>query len=114
MATRCITRSCSQLASSNSTSAARAFLQLAPRRYLHSTPPLEFLLPSVPLTTIRHGWAGDAGALNASRRNRRAFAASSKRQQTTAIVNPKKDDGGNDMHVEITPRASNVSYCASF
>lgn len=29
------------------------------------------------------------------------------RQQTTAIVNPKRDDDGNDMNVEITPRASN-------
>lgn len=38
---------------------------------------------------------------------KRAFTASSICHQTTAITNPRKDDDGNDMNVEITPRASN-------
>jgi hypothetical protein len=106
MASRCVARSCSQLTSSTSSSETRAFLQLTPRRYLYNTPLpiLDFLLPSVPAPALRHGWTSKRSHMQ----SKRAFASSARRQQTTAIVNPRKDDDGNDMRVEITPRASNV------
>jgi hypothetical protein len=106
MASRCVARSCSQLTSSTSSSVARAFLQLTPRRYLSNTPLpiLDFLLPSVPVSALRHGWTSKRSYIQTNR----AFTSSARRQQTTVIVNPRKDDDGNDMHIEITPRASNV------
>lgn len=110
MATRCITRNCSQLSTSASSSAPRAFLQLSPRRYLHRTPlpVLDFLLPGIPLSILRNGCT----SMPTSRTiqvAKRSFTSSSRRQQTTAIFNPRQDEDGNNMNVEITPRASNVS-----
>ena len=109
MASRSITRSCSHLNSASST-AARAFLQLAPRRQLHSTPLplLDFLLPSAPVPGLHNVWAGKQ-ASRAIQTTKRPFTSSSRRQQTSAIFNPRKDDDGIDMSVEITTRASNVS-----
>jgi hypothetical protein len=107
MATRSMSRSCSKLAhNTNFSSGARAFLQLAPRRYFQTTPPLDFLLPSIPSTAIQNGRLAKASL--SKTQPSRAFTSSSIRRATHAVVNPKKDDDGNDMTVEITPRASNV------
>ncbi|KAG4437155.1 hypothetical protein IFR05_007357 [Cadophora sp. M221] len=108
MASRCIARSCSQFAASTPSSAARAFLQLAPQRYLHtSSPVLDFLLPSVASPALRLRQA--ESHLSSQQQNvaRRSFTSSSRRQATTAVFNPRDDDDGKPMHIEITPRASN-------
>lgn len=110
MATRSITRSCSQMAHSSPSSAARAFLQLAPRRYFQTAPPLDFLLPSIPSTSIRRGRRTQPSVLKTQ--PSRTFTSSPIRRATHVVVNPKKDDDGNDMTVEITPRASNVRLFA--
>jgi hypothetical protein len=109
MATRCISKSCSQLSPSTSSSASRAFLQLTARRALHSTPLplLEFLLPGFPSAIVRNGHIARPTPRTIEG-VKRTFTTSSKRQQTTAIFNPRQDEDGNDMSVEITPRASNV------
>ncbi|KAK0100087.1 [4Fe-4S] proteins maturation [Cadophora gregata] len=107
MASRCITRSCSQVATPTPFSAARAFLQLAPQRYIRtSSPVLDFLLPSAPYHT-RSRAAHVRLSSQKEITTRRAFTSSSKRQATTAIFNPRDDDDGNPMQIEITPRASN-------
>lgn len=110
MATRCITKNCLQLSHSTSSSAARAFLQLSPRRYLHRTPlpELDFLLPGIPSSILRNGCTSRPTSRTIQVEKRR-FTSSSRRQQTTAVFNPRRDEDGNDMNVEITPRASNVS-----
>ncbi|CAG8970874.1 hypothetical protein HYALB_00000853 [Hymenoscyphus albidus] len=106
MATRSLSRTCSQLASPQTSCAARAFIQLAPRRFHHATPPpLDFLLPSLSQTphlypSIR------AHPSRAHMQAKRAFTSSTRRQ-TSAIYNPQKDDDGNLMEIDITPRASN-------
>lgn len=91
-------------------SAARLFSQVAPRRYLHkpTLSVLDFLVPSISTSTTQYGKASRFMPLDVRSSVRRNFASSSRRQQTTAIVNPKKDDDGDEMSVEITPRASNV------
>ncbi|KAG0648357.1 Iron-sulfur assembly 2 [Hyphodiscus hymeniophilus] len=104
MATRCIVKSCSHLTPLNPSLAARAFLHLAPGRYFQTTPPLDFLLPSIS-TPVRRGLPSKQ-SLSKTQQSR-AFKSSSIRRATSAVVNPKKDDDGNDMSVEITPRASN-------
>ncbi|KAG4423334.1 hypothetical protein IFR04_003568 [Cadophora malorum] len=107
MASRCIARSCSHFATTTPTSAARAFLQLAPQRYLHtSSPVLDFLLPSV--TYPAQNRLADS-QLSSRQQNvtRKTFSSSSRLQATTAIFNPRDDDDGTPMHIEITPRASN-------
>merc|ERR1712093_149676 len=107
MASRCIARSCSHFATTTPTSAARAFLQLAPQRYLHtSSPVLDFLLPSV--TYPAQNRLADS-QLSSRQQNvtRKNFSSSSRLQATTAIFNPRDDDDGTPMHIEITPRASN-------
>ncbi|RDW70264.1 hypothetical protein BP5796_08661 [Coleophoma crateriformis] len=104
MATRRITQSCLHHGASTSTSAARAFLQLAPRRTLHTTHPLEFLVPAARRPAQSRSLRKQPALLHPSARS---FTSSPERRQTTAVVNPRKDDDGNDMNVEITPRASN-------
>ncbi|CZR60014.1 related to iron transport protein [Phialocephala subalpina] len=107
MAARCITRSCSRISVSTPSSAAQAFLQLAPRRYLHNAPPvLDFLLPSVSVTAVCHEWTRKT-SFPRSRVEKRVFTSSARRQATTAIFNPRKDDDGKDINIEITPRAAN-------
>ncbi|RDL35146.1 uncharacterized protein BP5553_07077 [Venustampulla echinocandica] len=111
MATRSLTRSCSQLSSSHSPSAARHFLQLAPRRLFGSSahPVLDFLLPP-PSTTLYHGLANKTSLVRYPSQkyvSRRAFTSTALRRQTTAIFNPRDDDDGNPMNIQITPRAAN-------
>lgn len=112
MASRCtrIARSCSQLSPPTSSSAARTFLQLAPRSYLHSGPPppiLDFLLPSISSSLkVRGGVAFDCPFVGP--KTQRGFASSSKHYNTTTIFNPRQDEDGGEMKVEITHRASNV------
>jgi hypothetical protein len=40
----------------------------------------------------------------------RQFSVSSTREATVCVQNPLKDDDGNDMILEITPRAAKVGY----
>jgi hypothetical protein len=110
MAARPITHGCQSWAASHSSSAARAFLQLAPRRAFHqpSSPLLEFLLPGVPSKKIPHGF-NKPTITKLHITGRRSFTTCSARRQTSAVYNPRKDEDGNDMTVEITPRASNVN-----
>ncbi|PSS18691.1 hypothetical protein M430DRAFT_101936 [Amorphotheca resinae ATCC 22711] len=101
---------CPQLVSSSSSSAARAFLQLAPRRCFHNAPPqplLDFLLPSLPSPALQHARLNKPLSSRTQNAPRRAFTTSPVRRHTSAVFNPRKDDDGNDMTVEITPRASN-------
>ncbi|TAQ85650.1 hypothetical protein B7494_g6050 [Chlorociboria aeruginascens] len=108
MATRPITRSCIQLSSSNSASAARTFIQLTPQRHLRTPLPVfDFLLPSISSSTVGQAYHIKPVSTSPASQARRAFTSSSIRQQTSAIINPRKDDDGNDMNIEITPRASN-------
>jgi len=108
MAARPITHGCQSWAASHSSSAARAFLQLAPRRAFHqpASPLLEFLLPGVPSKKIPHGF-NKPTITKLHITGRRSFTTCSARRQTSAVYNPRKDEDGNDMTVEITPRASN-------
>ncbi|OAR02038.1 hypothetical protein LLEC1_05968 [Akanthomyces lecanii] len=98
---------------------ARAFVQLAKRRHVTSAAPtatgcLEFLAPrtmaSPPRTTngtarplARRGAALHATPLTVPRR---AFSSSAARGATVCLQNPLKDEDGNDMMLEITPRAA--------
>lgn len=107
MATRSFTKACSQLATSQPSCAARTFIQLAPRRFHHSTPPpLDFLLPSLSQTSHVHP---NTRSISGPRHGqaKRSFTTSARRQ-TSAIYNPQKDEDGNLMEIDITPRASNV------
>lgn len=107
MAARCITRNSSRLTVSTPSSAAQAFLHLAPRRYLHNAPPvLDFLLPSFPCP-VRHAWAENSPSSKRRASTKRSFTSTSRRQATAAIFNPRKDDDGKDMNIEITSRAAN-------
>lgn len=128
----------SPLSCSNSLSAAKLFVQLAPKRA--SEPVLEFLLPrsrsaistrpyhnssSVHAprpqssTPTQHGrfqssmaWRIPRGilAVNASPSAiiPKPFAHTTRRGYTQAVYNPQQDEDGNDMTLEITPRAAKV------
>ncbi|KPM39638.1 hypothetical protein AK830_g6930 [Neonectria ditissima] len=112
---------------SNAPSAARSFLQLANRSFSSTTAPssspLEFLLPRcVPSSAIRSPRISSASSraythaqnVNLARprefavpiTSRRHFSSSSARQQTRNILNAQKDEDGNEMMLEITPRAA--------
>ena len=112
MATRCATRGCSQLGAS--TSAARAFVQLTPPRHLHTAPlpVLDFLLPNISPCIGRNG-SPVRQRPRSLKDAKRSFVSSSRRRQTSAIFNPRQDEDGNDMSVEITPRASNVNLTST-
>ncbi|TVY29010.1 Iron-sulfur cluster assembly 2-like protein, mitochondrial [Lachnellula hyalina] len=103
MATQSLSRNCLRICTSEAPNAARAFLKLAPtRRHLSNFAPpplLDFLLPPSRCLFARAG--------KPTRSSRRTFTSSATRQHTSAIHNPQKDEDGNEMHIEITPRASN-------
>ncbi|KAF7557347.1 hypothetical protein G7046_g6061 [Stylonectria norvegica] len=111
----------------NAPSAARSFLQLATRSYstaiAQSSSPLEFLLPRCsPPSSFHVAEVSSATArahAHAQRSNllwfwesplrtssRRRFTTSSIQHQTRSILNTQKDDDGNEMMLEITPRAA--------
>ncbi|TVY49876.1 Iron-sulfur cluster assembly-like protein, mitochondrial [Lachnellula occidentalis] len=104
MATQSFSQSCLRICTSQSTNAARAFLKLSPpRRHLSNFAPpplLDFLLPPPSRCLF-------ARTSKPIRTPRRAFKSSANRQSTRAIHNPQKDEDGNEMHLEITSRASN-------
>ncbi|KAH8821563.1 hypothetical protein F5884DRAFT_768326 [Xylogone sp. PMI_703] len=102
---RSISRSCLQAANGSSTSAARAFLLVSARRQLHSssTPVFDFLVPNITSRIASNGYRANTISQVP---HCRGFASSSSRM-TSAVINPRKDDDGNDMTVQITPRASN-------
>lgn len=68
---------------------------------------LDFLIPSIP-TVAPRSILRQAPRSISKLPTSRSFTASAVRA-TTAIYNPRKDDDGNDMTIEITPRAANVS-----
>ena len=109
MAARCISRSCSQLVPSTSSFAVRAVNHPAPRRQLHSSPPpiFDFLVPAFPSSLLYKASIARPTS-RAAQRCKRTFASSPRCRQATAIFNPRQDEDGNDMRVEITPRAANV------
>lgn len=118
MATHSLTRTCAHLPSFSS---ARIFLQIAPR-HLHTSTPLDFLLPSIPATLHRQlplpltPRSHIIKAKTQTRGQRRAFTAAAVTQQTRTKVleNPKIDEDGQEMSIEITPRASNVRCPSHF
>ncbi|KAK7961149.1 hypothetical protein PG988_012363 [Apiospora saccharicola] len=115
----------------NPASAARLFVQLS--RTCAQQPsqraPLDILLPAsarsfhsglVPRSRITSPIASHrsrstptsspkrtTAACTASTTTTRSFGSTSARQMTQAIYNPQKDEDGNDMVLEITPRAAN-------
>lgn len=111
MASRSVSIKCLRLSASASPS--YAFLQLAPARSISTKsafhPPLDFLLPNVAIQKQRPGYK----SVITSPRTQRGFSSSQSRRATVTVVNPRKDDDGNQMTIEITPRASNVSLRSS-
>ncbi|KAG9249185.1 hypothetical protein BJ878DRAFT_485192 [Calycina marina] len=105
MASRSVAKRCTKLALPHQSSAARAFLQLAPQRPYHTAPLLDFLTPSIAYSPINS--ASRVPQSNSIRDFRRRFTSSQAIRQTSAILNPRQDDDGIDMTLEITPRASN-------
>ncbi|KAF5134805.1 Iron-sulfur cluster assembly 2, mitochondrial [Metarhizium anisopliae] len=110
----------------NGASAARSFIQIAKRGYstaaARSSAPLEFLLPQTASTTHCHAafllrstkttrtgraslrGAPFSGGLRQSQK--RTFTTTVSRQATVCVLNPQKDEDGNEMMLEITPRAA--------
>ena len=101
-------RRCAAAASTASAPIARTFSQLARQRAPPTTPMLDFLLPRVP-SAPSHAMLRRAARSVAKPAPSRAFTASALRAATTAIYNSRRDDDGNDMTIEITPRAADVS-----
>ncbi|TVY50173.1 Iron-sulfur assembly protein 2 [Lachnellula cervina] len=104
MATQSLSRSCLRICTFQSPNAARAFVKLTPpRRHISNFAPpllLDFLLPPSSRCLF-------ARTSKPTRTPGRTFTSSAARQQTRVIHNPQKDEDGNDMNIEITPRASN-------
>jgi hypothetical protein len=85
-------------------STGRSFVKLASQRSFASTPILDFLAPSVaPHTRKQAAWRPSQRAASA-----RDFSISSIKRETKVIYNPRQDEDGEDMNIEITPRAATV------
>ncbi|KAH7140624.1 hypothetical protein EDB81DRAFT_885347 [Dactylonectria macrodidyma] len=112
---------------SKAPSAARSFLQLVRRNYSSTTTasaaPLEFLFPRcappspsqfAQVSPISSRAFAHAQHINSSRSkefalhapSRRHFSSSSALHQTRSILNTQTDEDGNEMMLEITPRAA--------
>ncbi|ROW12687.1 hypothetical protein VMCG_00158 [Cytospora schulzeri] len=113
----------------SSTSAAKLFVQLAPRR-APSQPVLDFLLPrnhhaaaaataaaaAIGTSSTRSFHSQTARAPPTSKlpqtvawripRAPRTFPYGTARRYTQAVYNPQKDEDGNEMKMDITPRAA--------
>ncbi|ATY64174.1 iron-sulfur cluster assembly accessory [Cordyceps militaris] len=110
----------SPLRCTHSFCSARAFVQLAKRRYTAAAAPttattscLEFLAPrtmaSPPrMTTSAARPLARRSAAAPVTISRREFSASAARSATTCVQNPVKDEDGHDMSLEITTRAAKV------
>ncbi|KAK6851492.1 hypothetical protein PG995_011617 [Apiospora arundinis] len=85
--------------SRSSTAAAQRYFAAAADTHLQSRSPVSSSLPR--RITI------SACAACTTPTTIRAFSSTSARPMTQAIYNPQKDDDGNDMVLEITPRAAN-------
>ncbi|OAQ92497.1 iron sulfur cluster assembly-related protein [Purpureocillium lilacinum] len=108
----------------NGTSAARSFVQIASRGYststVYATAPLDFLVPrgaalvrgridsALPRALCLRPRSPTFSPLPApiQRSQIRNFSASVIHNATTCVLNPQKDEDGNDMMLEITPRAA--------
>lgn len=115
MATRTVARSCLNPPSSFLHSAAASFLQLTPRRCFQSSnaPILDFLAPRLqPVHTRQRqrlqSKQNHGAYANQSIKGQRSFSSTNRKLDTKAIVNASKDDDGNDMLLDITPRAAKV------
>ncbi|KAI9867067.1 MAG: [4Fe-4S] proteins maturation [Trichoglossum hirsutum] len=68
---------------------------------------LDFLFPPLRSTRIEPTAAAlQNEARSPSVKCKRHFSSSPPRRKATAIANPRKDENGNEMTIEITPRAS--------
>lgn len=105
MASRSVSKKCLRFSVSGSLS--DAFLKLTSSRSISSKsafhPPLDFLLPNAAIKKLPPGRT----SFITSPRTPRTFYTSELRRATNTVVNPRKDDDGNEMTIEITPRASN-------
>lgn len=110
MASRTLSTKCLRLSAAGSPS--HTFLNLAPTRSISTKPafqaPLDFLLPIAAQRKLYYGCTSFITSPKNTNTPRTFYSAPSRRA-TVAIVNPKKDDDGNDMTIDITPRASTVS-----
>lgn len=112
---------------SRSTSVACSFIRIATRTHSVFAPgcqiPPDFLVPrgvgarsAAPSASIsarrsnrRNWWARSIIAPESPQQSQtRSFAASARQNATRFALNPRKDDDGNDMTLEMTPRAAKV------
>jgi hypothetical protein len=106
-----------------SPSTALSFLRIAAARTTPSCPTpqhaqaFDFLIPTRSIHTTTYSTRSAPPARQFRERTAttrqpaqpsRLFGTTSQRNQTVALYNPRKDEDGNEMGLEITPRAANV------